>query len=37
MSKWGGVNKKKFFSRIADPEKLKFTLKLSNIVQNQVF
>jgi hypothetical protein len=37
MSKWGGVNKKNFFSRIAGPEKLKFTRKLSDIVKKIKF
>jgi hypothetical protein len=31
---WGHL--RIFFSRITRPEKLKFTLKLSDIVQNQV-
>jgi hypothetical protein len=32
----GRGHQKNFFSRIAGPEKLKFTRKLSDIVQNQV-
>jgi hypothetical protein len=32
----GWVHLKIFFSTIAGPEKLKFTIKLSDILQNQV-